>query len=71
MAGIQSDLNNQTIENYIFLLSIHQNIADDKIKRIYDGIEAETRKSQTSFQIIQLSSEALLEISVLRPQHHH
>ena len=30
-----------------------------KIKRIYDGVEAETRKSQASFQIIQVSSEAL------------
>ena len=29
------------------------------IKRIYDGVEAETRKSQASFQIIQVSSEAL------------
>ena len=28
-------------------------------KRIYDGVEAETRKSQASFQIIQVSSEAL------------
>ena len=28
-------------------------------KRIYDGVEAETRKSQASFQIIQISSEAL------------
>ena len=27
--------------------------------RIYDGVEAETRKSQASFQIIQVSSEAL------------
>ena len=30
-----------------------------KNKRIYDGVEAETRKSQASFQIIQVSSEAL------------
>ena len=30
-----------------------------EIKRIYDGVEAETRKSQASFQIIQVSSEAL------------
>ena len=48
-----------------------------KIKRIYDGVEAETRKSQASFQIIQVSSEALREsdnepeISLLRLQHHH
>ena len=28
-------------------------------KRIYDGVEAETRKSQASFQIIQVSFEAL------------
>ena len=27
--------------------------------RIYDGVEAETRKSEASFQIIQVSSEAL------------
>ena len=30
-----------------------------KINRIYDGVEAETRKSQASFQIFQVSSEAL------------
>ena len=30
-----------------------------KINRIYDGVEAETRESQASFQIIQISSEAL------------
>ena len=30
-----------------------------KIIRIFDGVEAETRKSQASFQIIQVSSEAL------------
>ena len=39
-------------------------IGKDKVfysdnKRIYDGVEAETRKSQASFQIIQVSSEAL------------
>ena len=28
-------------------------------KRIYDGVEAKTRKYQASFQIIQVSSEAL------------
>ena len=50
--------------------------------RIYDGVEAETRKSQASFQIIQVSSEAMPrmrlelsvnepEISLLRSQHHH
>ena len=33
--------------------------ATAKTKRIYDGVEAETRKSQASFQIIQVSSEAL------------
>ena len=27
--------------------------------RFYDGVEAETRKSQTSFHIIQVSSEAV------------
>ena len=47
-----------------------------------DGVDDETRKSQASFQIIQILSKALLrmrfeksenepEISVLRPQHHH
>ena len=30
-----------------------------EIKRMYDEVEAETRKSQASFQIIQVSSEAL------------
>ena len=30
-----------------------------EINRIYDGVEAETRKSQASFQIFQVSSEAL------------
>ena len=30
-----------------------------KIKRIYDGVEAESRKSQASFQIIKVSSEGL------------
>ena len=29
-----------------------------EIKRIYDGVEAETRKSLASFQIIEVSSEA-------------
>ena len=32
--------------------------AEHEIKRIYDGVEAETRKSQVSLQIIQVSSEA-------------
>ena len=42
-------------------------------KRIYDGVEAETRKSQASFQITRVSSEAENEpeISSERPQHHH
>ena len=35
-----------------------KNIKSETI-RIYDGVEAETRKSQASFQIIQVSSEAL------------
>ena len=30
-----------------------------KTKRIYDRVEAETRKSQTNFQSIQVSSVAL------------
>ena len=30
-----------------------------EIKRIHDGVEDETRKSQASFQIIQVSPEAL------------
>ena len=30
-----------------------------EFKRFYDWVEAETRKSQASFQIIQVSSEAL------------
>ena len=44
------------------------------IKRIYDRVVAETRKSQTSFHFIQVSSEKFEhepEIFVLRPQHHH
>ena len=32
------------------------------IKRIYGGIKAETKKSQASFQIIQVSFEALLRM---------
>ena len=50
--------------------------------RINDGAEAETRKSQASFQIIQVSPEAVPrmrlelseyepEISLLRSQHYH
>ena len=31
-------------------------------KRIYDLVEAETKKSLASFQIIQVSSEALLSM---------
>ena len=31
-------------------------------KRIYDLVEAETKKSLASFQIIQVSSEALLRM---------
>ena len=53
-----------------------------KINRIDDGIEASTRKSQASFQIIQVSSNALPsmrpeysenkpEISLSMPRHHH
>ena len=34
-------------------------ISHVETKIIYDGVEAETRKSQASFQIIQVSSEAL------------
>ena len=54
----------------------------DEIKRIYAGVEAETMKSQASFQSIQVLPEALPrmrlrlsenepEISVLKPQHNH
>ena len=39
-----------------------------KNKRIYDGVEAETRKSQASFQIIQVSSEALLRMRLEKSQ---
>ena len=50
--------------------------------RIYNGVEAETRKSRASFQIIQVPFEALPrmtheksenepEISLLMSQHHH
>ena len=42
-----------------------------EIDRIYDGVQAETMKSQESFQIFQVSSEALPETSLQRPQHHH
>ena len=35
-------------------------ISESKIKRIYDGVEAEARKSQASFQIIQVSSEVCM-----------
>ena len=35
---------------YLFLKSL--DIIIDKTNRIYDGVEAETRKSQASFQII-------------------
>ena len=53
-----------------------------EINRIYDGAEAKTRNSQASYQIIQVSCEALPsmrlessdnepEISLSRPQHHH
>ena len=45
------------------MLNIYEQ--DKKINRIYDGVEAETRKSQASFQIIQVSSEALLR---MRPE---
>ena len=34
-------------------------LIDAEINRIYDGVDAETRKSQASFQIFQVSSEAL------------
>ena len=58
------------------------NGVDAEINRIYDGIEAETSKSQASFQIIQNSFEALPsmrleyfenepEISMQKPEHHH
>ena len=41
--------------------SIHDdlNFMFSNTKRSYDGVEAETRKSQASFQIIQVSSETL------------
>ena len=36
--------------------------------RIYDGVEAETRKSQAFFQIIQVSSEALPRMRLNAPR---
>ena len=60
------------------------NDCNNEVIKIYFGVEAETRISQASFQIIQVSFKALAlprmnfeqpvtepEISVLRPQHHH
>ena len=57
-------------------------LPEANFNKIYDGVEAETRKSQASFQIIPVSSEALPtmrlelsenkhETSLLRSQHHH
>ena len=43
-----------------------------QINRIYSGVEAETRKSQVSFQIIRLKySENEPGISLSMPQPHH
>ena len=44
--------------NVLSILGV-RNLRTFKINRIYDGVEVETRKSQASFQIIQVSSEAL------------
>ena len=55
-----------TISNTLWFID---NISEGT-KIIYDGFEASTRKSQASFQIIRVSSEAESKISLLRRRHH-
>ena len=59
LAKYRNDWHFETAKIALVLRQKDLRQAHKGIKRICDGVEAETRKSQASFQIIQVSSEAL------------